>query len=192
MDNRRITNHEPVPIAVKIHWIYGESGNNFRRTILVLLLSIPFERFHLRPPCPRNFSIRRISVLLAAGRKNPSFGKDEIVRTNRALPIRHVDFCRKEDRRTKKKKEKKKTSHKRQLQLPSPRESRRFFSLSPSSKRTSIPRTEISVLDWRVVEAIRKYHLPPSPSLEILLKFPLIILALAGEIDFNRLCTRPT
>lgn len=108
MDNRQITNHEPVPIAVKIHWIYGESGNNFRRTILVLLLSIPFERFHLRPPCPRNFSIRRISVLLAAGRKNPSFGEDEIVRTNRALPIRHVDFCRKEDRRTEKRKKKKK------------------------------------------------------------------------------------
>lgn len=189
MDNRRITNHEPVPIAVKIHWIYGESGNNFRRTILVLVLSIPFERFHpvlAISPSAGFLSSSQRGERTRVSERTRSFGPIE------RCPFVTLTFVVKKTGGQKKERKKKKTSHKRQLQLPSPRESRRFFSLSPSSKRTSIPRTEISVLDWRVVEAIRKYHLPPSPSLEILLKFPLIILALAGEIDFNRLCTRPT
>lgn len=85
-----------------------------------------------------------------------------------------------------KKKERKKTSHKRQLQLPSPRESCRFFSLSPPpSLETNIDPPDRNFCS-RLARRPGDKKIPssiPSPSLEILLKFPLITLS--GEIDFN-------
>ena len=85
-----------------------------------------------------------------------------------------------------KKKERKKTSHKRQLQLPSPRESCRFFSLSPPpSLETNIDPPDRNFCS-RLARRPGDKKIPssiPSPSLEILLKFPPITLS--GEIDFN-------